>query len=233
MANVVALPLGDCWGFDTSRKISFAEARAIIDTGMVVDDGDRAVSFAMRYVPLPGNNSAQDIDAREMEWLLDAGLSVVLVQHCRKGVEVQPGVWRWTASQGQGALDGDVAARAAKSAGHASGASLGLDLEAVANIGAPVAQHCEAWASAVSGAGFEPFVYVGFSCGLSPQQLYDLHGITRYMSDMGPRSVVIRGFCCKQFATQTVAGIQVDPDHAQPDSLGGVLVGTARAPSNS
>jgi glycoside hydrolase-like protein len=222
----IAIELGDCWGFDTERKLSASDAKALAAASITIDGEAHPIAFGMRYVPLPGNSSAQDIDAREMEGLNDEGLVVVLVQHCRRGVEVRPGVWLWEASAGQGALDGDTAARAARAAGHAPGASLGLDLEAVANIGQPVIDHCQAWAESASSFGFQPFLYVGFSCGLSPQQLYDLHGIDRYMSDAGPRSVVTRQFCCKQYTTQTVAGIQIDPDHCYPDLLGGVLVGT-------
>ena len=210
---------GARWGVDTSFKLSPQQARNLAAASVTVAGQDHPVTFVFRYIPLPGNDARGDIDAAEAQGILDAGLTLLLVQHCRAG--------RWIASQGQGALDGDTAARAATKAGYAPGACLGLDLEALANVGAPVAQHCEAWGASVIDAGFLPFLYVGFDAGLTPQQLYDMRNFTRYMSDAGPRSVVTRGFCCKQFAQTTLCGIPVDPDHAFPDVLGGVLVGTS------
>lgn len=212
--GLVELP--HSWGCDTSTKLTVASAQRL----SAAQFHGQEIRFVFRYVPLPGNNPEGDIDAAELEAIQDAGLVLLLVQHCRAG--------SWAASGAQGALDGAQAGRSAAAAGYATGAMVALDLESLATVGQPVIDHCEAWSSALADAGFRPLLYVGFDCGLTPQQLYDLHGFDRYWSDAGLRNVAKRQFCCKQYAQTVIAGISVDPDHAFPDLLGGCLVGMAR-----
>lgn len=204
------------WGFDCATKLTAASATALA----AADYMGQQLRFAWRYVPLPGNGAAHDIDAAEAEAICDAGLILLLVQHCRAGL--------WYASEEHGRLDGATAATYARVAGYPRGACIALDLESVANSGPPVIAHCNAWCAAVVAAGYKPVVYVGFSPGLNDVELYQLHFVDRYWSDFGFRHVAVRSFCCKQHAQMTIAGIQVDPDQAFPDLLGGVLVGMGR-----
>ena len=104
-----------------------------------------------------------------------------------------------------------------------------LDLEDVAQStwGAPTMEHATEWCRQVAIGGFVPCVYVGFACGLSAEQLYEIPTCRRYWSDFGPRAVATRGFAMKQHQQTIIAGIQVDPDFAFEDQLGGTLVGMA------
>lgn len=206
--------LGDEWGFDTNTPLSGQMARAIAAEGW---NGHR-LEFCIRYVffgpPVHG-----DLTELETSAILDARLTLMVVQHCRN-----PG---WTATGQLGDSDGAWAVRNAAAAGYEPGKGLALacDLEGVANSGADVAEHVTRWAERVTNGGYQPVLYVGYQCGLTAQELYALHPVHRYWSDAGPRDVAVRGFCCKQGPEVTIAGVRVDVDHAGPDALGGCLTG--------
>lgn len=217
-----AIALSECWGADTSAKLSAPEAKALAGATL----SGSPVTFVERYVFF-GRSRPGDLDRDEAARILDAGLTLLVVQHVRN-----PG---WLAGGALGAQDGQYAASNAAAAGydpslrdeHGRGPSIALDLEGCKDSGQYVIDHCEAWASAVRAAGYSPVLYVGYDCGLTPEQLYEMHGIDRYWSDAGPRSVATRGFCCRQQPQTTAAGILVDPDYAAPDALGGVLTGVS------
>lgn len=206
--------LADEWGFDTSTPLTGAMARAVKAAG----HNGIPLTFCWRYVffgpPVYG-----DLTELETSAILENDLTLMVVQHVRN-----PG---WTASPQLGDHDGAWAVKNALSAGYSPGEGLvlALDLEGVANFGAPVSGHVERWGGRVRQGGFDPVLYVGFQCGLSPDELYALQEISRYWSDAGSRQVAKRGFCCKQSLETTVAGVRVDLDHAYPDALGGTLVG--------
>ena len=214
VATPIACELPDCWGVDCSQKLTANELFAFKLQSAI------CVRFVVRYVffgpPRPG-----DLDLSETQTVLDAGLTLLVVQHVRDH--------DWSPSKQLGDSDGGWAAKNAEAAGYPPGLGLhiALDLEGVAaaSWGAPTIEHAETWCSAVLAGGYRPVIYVGYKCGLTPQQLYDLPNVDRYWSDAGPRSVVTRGFCMKQHAEITMAGIFVDPDHHSPDALNGVLTG--------
>ncbi len=220
MSDYEAVDLPPCWGLDTNTKLSAASARALASATF----RGQPVRFVWRYVffgdPLRG-----DIDADEARAICDAGLILLLVQHPRN-----PG---WLASAERGKSDGEWAARNAWEAGYPADCCIALDLEGLGNSGQPVIEHAEAWAKEVIAAGYKPVVYVGYDCGLTPQQLYELPSFARYWSDFGQRSVMKRGFCCKQHPQQSLCGIEVDMDQAYPDDLGGVLTGMAEAKADT
>ncbi len=203
------------WGIDTSAKLSGTAPKRLASTPLA---SGKEIRFVWRYVFF-GPARPGDIDAGELEAILEAGLILLLVQHCRSG--------SWHASGAQGAEDGAWAVRNAQAAGYPLGACIALDLESVANPGAAVQSHATQWCAVVKEAGYLPVVYVGFDCGLTPEELYELPGVERYWSDAGPRSVAERGFCCKQYPQTSVAGTPVDPDQAFPDQLGNFLIGAA------
>jgi hypothetical protein len=213
--NIVPCDVPISWGADTSWKLSPDQAERLARSPL---PNGQAIRFLWRYVGL-GPNGRGDIDRPELEGILAARLILLLVQHCRAG--------SWLASGSQGATDGEWAARNAGAVGYPKTGCLALDLESVANPGAAVQAHALQWCAQVAAAGFEPVIYVGFDCGLSAEDLYNLPNVRRYWSDAGPRQVTKRGFCCHQFPETTVAGMRVDPDHAFPDLLGGTLVGAA------
>lgn len=219
----VAVPLENCFGFDCNTKLDEKSAARLAASTFGFNYQEHPLEFAIRYVfyreAVPGDLSAAETDA-----ILGAGLRMLVVQHVRN-----PG---WTASEECGASDGQWAARNAAAAGYLAGCHLALDLEGVANSGHRVSAHAVAWATAVRDGGFLPVIYVGYQCGLTPDELWELPNVDRYWSDFGTRHVSNRGFCCQQFKQQIIAGVEVDPDHAYPDALGGTLVAMGVEPDS-
>ena len=214
--------LGDEWGFDCSMPLTGALARSVKAAG---HEG-KPFTFCWRYVFF-GPAVHGDLTELETSAILESGLTLMVVQHVRN-----PG---WTASPQLGDSDGAWAVKNAIAAGYTpgEGLALALDLEGVANFGAPVSGHVERWAGRVRSGGFEPVLYVGFQCGLTADELYALPDVRRYWSDAGPRKVSERAFCCKQGVETVVVGVRVDLDHAFPDALGGTLVGMTATSSNA
>lgn len=216
--NITASPLpSDIWGIDLSTKLAPDAIKRIAAQPVL----GHPLQFVWRYVRLPDNSPAEDIDRAELEAWLEAGVMVLLVQHCRGST--------WQAFGARGSKDGAAAAAHAALAGYPQGAHIALDLENVSNTGDDVATHCNEWTASVRAAGFEACVYVGYDCGLSPDDLFHRLTANRYWSDFGPRVVSTRGFACKQYRQVTLDGVSVDPDHAYADQLGDVLVGASAA----
>jgi hypothetical protein len=192
--------------FDASTKLHDASGRALRSAGYI---------GCFRYVPLPSVPHGPDIDAPELMTLAQvAGLEVGLIQHTR-----YPG---WQPSQHSGRGDGLVAAEYAAQAEYPDGAHVFLDLEGVDTLSsaAEVIDFCQEWARAVGEYRYKAGLYVGYQQPLSPQQLYDLHGIDSYWSDDGHRKVLTRGCAVQQGPKMTVAGVQIDSDVVASDLLG-------------
>lgn len=214
--EVASVPSGS-WGIDLSTKLEPDAIRKVVAEPLY----GHQIRFVWRYCPLPGNNPAWDLDAEEMGHWLDAGPIVLLVQHCRAG--------SWQAFGTRGMKDGQCASAYAQSIGYPAGACIALDLESVSNTGDDVAAHCNEWSAAVRSIGYVPVVYVGFSCGLTSDELFHKLTAELYWSDAGHRTVSVRGVCCSQYPQTQLAGVNVDPDHAFVDALGGNLSGAVRA----
>jgi len=200
----------DGLSIDTSSPITPELAQKIASTSLL---GQRITGCA-QYVGLE-ENGAWDINRDRLVGILGAGLGLWLVQHA-----LAPG---WHATGQLGAQLGNAARRNALLVGYASGAHLALDLEGCASVGQPVIDYVSAWCEAVRD-DFEPLLYVGYSTGLTAQQLYEAFpAIHCYWSDAGPRQVSTRGFAMKQHSEMHCCGIQVDPDTMGQDLLGGRL----------
>jgi len=206
-----------CLACDTDTKLTASTARALAAAD-VPGEPDRIRAVA-RYVGLTHANP-DDIDAEELQAITGAGLAVWLVQHV-----LATNGHGWTPSGQLGRLHGGMAKQLAYAAGYPAGAHLALDLEDVApgTTSQMVIDHCDAWAEMV-GPMFSPALYVGFSTGLTGEQLYELPGFRLYWSDYGNRYVYRRGCAVKQFRPNVdVAGIKVDLDRVGVDMLGGQL----------
>jgi hypothetical protein len=198
-----AMRAPSCKIVDTAAKLNPAILQQIRDAGY---------SGVGRYVPLPSNSPARDIDAAELGAIMEVGLGLLLVQHVRAGT--------WDPANHSGEADARTAVQFARAAGYPAGAHLFIDLESIGGSGAATKTFAEAWANVVVGAGFLAGAYIGFSVPLNPQELFDLHSITSYWSDLGPRVVAQRGFAIKQHAEIEIAGTRFDPDTIQADDLG-------------
>jgi hypothetical protein len=211
--NMGKLPNGSR-GFDCNNRVSYAQAQKFKAAGY---------SFAVRYVRR-GLSASRDISPAEMVALLEAGLSIMLVQHV-----ALPG-WRPTATLG--ATYGATAEEEAQKAGYPLGCTLWCDLEGVASSSAAidVKAYCNAWYDKVKAAGYIPGLYVGDSPGLNAKQLYYLLRFQAYWraynlnADQVP---VVRGVQMRQYPypkpERRVKGISFEYDEnvIQADKLGG------------
>jgi hypothetical protein len=179
-------------------------------------------SCIIRYVPHVGSTGALDIDSQELGAILDGGLALMLVQHVRA-----PG---WDPASFSGTADAARAVEFARNAGYSEGAHLFVDLEGISGTGSATKKFAEDWASRVRAGGYLAGAYVGYAVPLTAQELYLLHGINTYWSDLGPRHVATRGFAMKQHATISLNGIPYDPDTIQRDARGETPIWMTSAP---
>lgn len=210
MSKLRSAPQGSKW-FDCDTPLSASAAAAFARAKFLV---------VGRYIGRTPGIAAGDLSAAEVSRVLGAGLGVVMIQHVEAA--------GWTPSGAVGDLFGGAAAHNADLIGAPSGATIFLDLESI-NLRTPaavVASYVNRWAARVSGAGFTPGLYVGVSCGLTPEQLFEDLDLSCYWHS-GSRSapeVATRGCVARQtIGGATLAGVAYDSSTADPDLLGGTL----------
>jgi hypothetical protein len=203
--TIIARTVTPGTGFDCSAKLTPVQARALKAMDHIL---------CARYVPLPANNAANDIDAAELTMLTDLGFEVLLVQHVRN-----PG---WDPRSHSGTIDAAVACEHALDAGYPLGAHIFLDLEgpAAAVDAAGMKLFAESWAARVLIDGFKAGVYIGYDLPLDAMALWLLHGVNSYWSDAAHRHVANRGCALVQGRELTVRGVRIDEDTIAPDMLG-------------
>jgi len=208
--TLVAKPAAVGLWLDTSAKLTLALAKALIAECSPVG--------IVRYVPLPGNSDAQDIDADELQTLCGLGLQVLLVQHVRASATGSGG---WDIRAHSGAVDGACAAEHVVNCGYPD-AHLYQDLEDVLGDAAATISYSNAWAQRVVQSGLRAGLYHGFDVPLSADQLYDL-AHDSYATDLGKHPVAVRGNAWVQTAFDVViGGVTVDKGEIQPDLEGEV-----------
>lgn len=193
-------------GFDCAAKLTDERVKKAYEAGY---------RFVVRYVGLGPNPHPGDLDRKELDLILDAGLALMVVQHVR-----YPG---WHPNKSLGRQDGATAALFARMAGYADGAQLWLDAEGMASKTTlqDAVDYVEAWTAVVKST-HAPGIYVGYGTPFTAADLWRLT-VDRYWSDYGPRKVEKRGFCIKQMIGNLPAfGIRIDPDWLKPDDLGGL-----------
>ncbi len=142
----------------------------------------------------------------------------------------------WSPSGDKGARNGTTGAQYALACGLPPGINLWCDLEGVAP-GVPATEvdaYCRAWYAAVAEAGYVPGLYVGWSPGLDPNQLWRLpfqHYWRSYNlnDDQAPAR---RGTQLRQKSQSVLPGLDpstFDEDVVTGDALGGVPVWLAPA----
>lgn len=195
---------------DTNWRPTAEQAHAMYAAGA------RAI---FRYVffgpPRPG-----DLDEVELEMLLDARLTVLIVQHVRNP--------SWIASADQGDADGAVACANAEKAGYSLDGgqlSLALDMEGVGNPGPMSQAHALAWCASVRAAGYSPVVYLGYDSGLSTVGLEALAKVGRVAwwcdfaeVDQRPKPPS-PGYALHQHAQSVLGGVTVDVDEVLLDDV--------------
>lgn len=141
------------------------------------DDATHAASmgyqFVVRYVRRKAAHD-YDLTAQERDSILAAGLGLMAVQH------VAPE--GWVPTEAMGADYGGIAAIECQKIDLLAGVTVWCDLEGV-QPGTPhddVIRYCNAWHDAVAAAAFAPGQYVGWHCGLTPDELYHALHVPRY-----------------------------------------------------
>lgn len=199
-------------GFDANVVITSEVARAFYSRGY---------RFAIRYVPRV-KRRPNDLSRAELAVLMRAGLAVNVVQHV-----ALPG---WYPDGPLGTMYGQVAALEADDAGYTVGATLWCDLEEVAAAATrqQVIAYVNAWTAAVSDAGYQPGLYVGYRCGLSAQDLFHALNVRAYWAAYNldaDKYPAVRGVCMRQHATgnsDRVPGVsfEFDVNLAGKDAMG-------------
>lgn len=206
----------ECWGIDTAMAGALTDEQLLKMYQTPLPNG-QTPRFIWGYAPLPGNTPSRwDWTGPRMRAACDIGWIVLMVQHCRGG--------SWVASEEQGAADGQHAAEYAAAQGYPDDCHLAADDEAVRNPGPDAIAHFRAWCAQWK----TPCLYEGFAPGMTAQQLYELPDVDAYWGAYGPWNVATRGVRCRQGLQIVHCGVGVDPDHAAPDALGGVLRGMGR-----
>jgi hypothetical protein len=206
---VIVASAFDSLGFDTSQKLTRAEAQAIKACGLV---------WGARYVGLAAE-AAGDLDRAELEMLVgEVGFRLIVVQHVPL-----PG---WVPTAALGEIHGRAATRNAAAAGYPAGCDLYIDDEGMAPAaGAAAARaYTESWAQVVRDGGYGGGAYIGAGSLMSPAQLYAIRGIHSYWAGPrrpGDRDVAVRGYQIQQCWPEVMlGGVRCDLDVLGADQLG-------------
>lgn len=200
-------------GFDTNQRLTAKTAKLFYAHGY---------DFALRYVPRIIQHE-NDVASEEVGVIRAVGLGLMIVQH------VEPGAWEPTVEKGR--AYGETAAAHCEEIGYAPGCSVWLDLEEVAHNTPTesIIGYCNRWYDAVHVCGYEPGIYVGWNCGLTPTELYRRLKFRAYWGawnlnrDQYP---AVRGLQMKQRAPRAPdvplgIGVVIDVDVVSGDALGG------------
>jgi hypothetical protein len=192
-------------GFDCDVKLSKDNAVDLFQAGF---------QFAERYIPLPGVDAKDDIDAEEAAIILEAGLDLRLVQHVRYP--------NWVPSSILGRADAVGAVAMCKQVGYSTPAHVWCDVEGVGGSSKELLDYLNAWSASVCSAGYKAGLYVGFGVPLTSTQLYELPGFDQYHCGANVHlGVATRGYSIMQLEpTLAVGGVKLDVDVTCGDSLG-------------
>ena len=195
-------------GFDADSVVNQSVAQAFASQGY---------RFCVRYLSLGPDTAPGDLTAAEAQAILAGGLALMPVQHV-----LEPG---WTPTAQLGTEHGANAAAQALAIGVPAQVNVWLDLEGVsaAATAQDVINYCTSWYQEVSLKDYLPGLYVGASCGLDGQQLYDLPFQHYWHSESTVPALPGRGYQMLQRAQSgTVNGLSIDVDTTMVDQLGGV-----------
>jgi hypothetical protein len=170
----------------------------------------------IRYVPLPGVNPTADISPVELERILShpACFWSAFVQHPRF-----PG---WRPREHDPEADARLAAAHARAAGYPAGCTGYVDAEGMHEDTTWQEAHAynSAWARVLVAAGFRAGLYDGYSEPETPTELYAIHDVTTYWTDLANRQIATRGTAIIQGAEFDLLDVRFDADFVRPDRLG-------------
>jgi hypothetical protein len=214
---LAALPARPGLWLDTDVPLTAAILQAVVD--------ETDAEGVWRYVPLPGNDPADDITLRELARICATRkrdgqlLQCGLVQHCRR-----PELNDLTAHPSD--VDAAAAFEHARAVGYPEPAHIGLDFEGLAQIPRNTRAVCIRWAigwqSRLIAASYAALLYHGYGVPLSALDLFELPGFNQYWSDAGDRPVATRGNSIVQGAAVTIGGCPFDRNVIKADHRGDV-----------
>jgi hypothetical protein len=191
--------------FDASEYITPSAATALYAAGYRL-----AFRYARRDKKvnlIPDTSSPVSLSIRERDELLAAGFKISLVQFA--SLSLVP-----SASTGQQA--GEAMAYNAQQLGFLPGSALWCDVEwaqVPAGGATAVMAYINAWALAVTNAGFVCGCYVGPNAGLTGDQWYSLPKVKAYWKSASVVPwVSTRGFQAIQGLPIKVGGVEIDQD---------------------
>lgn len=199
-------------GFDCDVAIGSTEAEKMKKAGY---------DFAMRYVRRTTKHP-HDLSLGEARAILEADLLLGVVQH------VSPD--GWLPAKLTGTKYGNTAAKETAAVGIPPGVTVWCDLEGVSRQSHPdnVIEFLNNWFTPVAAAGYVPGLYVGFSPGLSSQQLHDALKFSHYWGAYNVDIVpAVRKFQMKQSAypapdKRAPVPFEYDENLVKKDLLGGL-----------
>lgn len=194
------------------------DADTVITANAAAEFTSNGYAFCVRYLSRSNGQQQGDLSYNEALDILNGGLALMAVQH------VAPSGWQPNASLGT--EYGTYAADNALSIGLPTQMNIWCDLEGIAEgvAAQDVIDYCNAWYAAVEKVGYVPGLYVGASCILDGQQLYDLPFQHYWKSLSNVPAIPNRGYQLVQHASETVNGIGIDPDTTQTDEEGGTAL---------
>jgi len=194
-------------GFDTDDMLNLANARLFYQSGY---------RFCLRYLCLSQENP-QDLNKKEADAILNAGLALMLVQHV-----LSPG---WRPSTTLGENHGKASVENARTVGFPAKVNVWLDLEGI-DLHATfqdVVNYCNNWFDQVNEAGYLPGLYVGANSILNSSELYKDIKFQHYWHSLSTvPDVAVRGYqMTQQGVRQKVHGISIDKNTTHNDNLNG------------
>jgi hypothetical protein len=199
------------WGFDCNQILNAEQCAQLKES----------FDFCLRYIPRTeqANVGASNLTLAEAEIILNAGLSLMCVQHVSKD--------NWDPTGALGAEYGAYAVQYLKEIVQAPpGFCVFLDLEMVnpASKAEDIIAYAQQWYEALYQAGFVPSLYVGWQSGLSADQLYSLSFKNYWSAYNNDTPVATRGFQMIQKTQKSIVGIEIDPNLTQADHLGDSVI---------
>ena len=195
---------------------NFVDASAKMTPLLLDALANRGYLGIIRYVPLPGVDPRADVDAAELAMITahPARFCSMFVQHPRF-----PG---WKPREHDPEADARHAAQFARAAGYPSGVHGFVDAEGMSadTTAAEAHSYNSRFAHVLVEEGYRAGLYDGYSEPETPEQLYEIHDVDSYWSDMANRRVATRGTAVVQGPQFALLGVAFDPDDVRPDLLG-------------
>ncbi|EDM74385.1 hypothetical protein PPSIR1_29755 [Plesiocystis pacifica SIR-1] len=198
-------------GFDTTTRLDQAKAAEFASDGF---------TFCVRYISRDDHvetatTGSGSMSRAEAEAILAGGLALMPVQFAQKN---------FAPTRDQGTTLGTNAAKNAAALGFPEGVNVWCDVEAIdsSSTTQEVVDYANAWASAVSSAGYLPGLYVGPNSKLTTSVLYQELSFQHYWKSAAwVPNVDTRGYQMWQSISMTKFGVYIDVDLVGIDSKQG------------